>query len=159
MTAGQGLENQTRRGRGFTAVRLWSLHPQYLDPHGLVALWREGLLAQAVLAGKTRGYTRHPQLDRFRDEPAAISVYLHAIAEEASRRGYRFDATKLPRLRRRRCVIEVSEGQLRYEWQHLRAKLKVRSAEWHRRTRGVALPDAHPMFVVVAGPVAEWERR
>lgn len=43
-------------------MRLWSLHPQYLDAKGLVALWREGLLAQAVLAGQTRGYKRHPQL-------------------------------------------------------------------------------------------------
>jgi hypothetical protein len=43
-------------------MRLWSLHPQYLDPQGLVALWREALLAQAVLRGKTRGYKHHPQL-------------------------------------------------------------------------------------------------
>jgi len=31
-------------------MRLWSLHPRYLDAKGLVALWREGLLAQKVLA-------------------------------------------------------------------------------------------------------------
>ena len=37
-------------------MRLWSLRPKYLDSQGLVALWREGLLAQAVLRGKTRGY-------------------------------------------------------------------------------------------------------
>jgi hypothetical protein len=37
----------------------------YLDGRGLVALWREALLAQAVLRGRTRGY-RHPQLARFR---------------------------------------------------------------------------------------------
>ena len=139
-------------------MRLWSLHPQYLDPQGLVALWREGLLAQAVLAGKTRGYTRHPQLERFRQSPEAICLYLQAIAEEARRRGYRFDESKVPRVRKRRR-IEVSEGQLRYEWKHLRAKLKARSAEWHRLTRGVDLPLAHPLFVIVDGPVAEWERR
>ncbi|HEU5178767.1 MAG TPA: pyrimidine dimer DNA glycosylase/endonuclease V, partial [Burkholderiales bacterium] len=32
-------------------MRLWSLHPKYLDARGLVALWREALLAQAVLRG------------------------------------------------------------------------------------------------------------
>ena len=32
-------------------MRLWSLHPCYLDPAGLVAVWREGLLARAVLRG------------------------------------------------------------------------------------------------------------
>ncbi|WP_343214776.1 pyrimidine dimer DNA glycosylase/endonuclease V, partial [Dokdonella sp.] len=40
-------------------MRLWSLHPRYLDPQGLVALWREALLAKAVLRGETRGYTQH----------------------------------------------------------------------------------------------------
>lgn len=139
-------------------MRLWSVHPKYLDPQGLVALWREALLAQAVLAGKTRGYTRHPQLDRFRDDPKAISAYLRAIAAEARERGYRFDESKVPRVRDR-APIAVTEGQLRYEWQHLRAKLRVRNAEWHGRTRGVALPEPHPLFVVVAGPVAAWERR
>ena len=139
-------------------MRLWSLHPRYLDPQGLVALWREGLLAQAVLAGRTRGYIRHPQLDRFRAAPQAIGVYLHAIADEARRRGYRFDAAKVPPVRGGHA-LDVTDGQLRYEWTHLRAKLRARSAEWHRRTRGVTMPDAHPMFVVVSGPVAEWERR
>ena len=139
-------------------MRLWSLHPKYLDPQGLVALWREALLAQAVLNGKTRGYTRHPQLDRFRDDPKAICAYLRAVAAEAKSRGYRFDESKVPRVRHR-GPIAVTDEQLRYEWRHLRAKLRERNTEWHRRTRGVALPEPHPLFVVVAGPVAAWERR
>ena len=32
-------------------MRLWSLSPRYLDVKGLVAVWREGLLADAVLLG------------------------------------------------------------------------------------------------------------
>src|SRR6185295_5177670 len=99
-------------------MRLWSLHPRYLDSQGLVALWREGLLAQAVLAGRTRGYTHHPQLDRFREHRAAIALYLREVAVEARRRGYRFDESKLPRVRRA-VTLTVSEGQLRYEWTHL----------------------------------------
>lgn len=49
-------------------MRLWSLHPKYLDVKGLVALWREGLLARAVLKGKTKGYTNHTQLIRFKKQ-------------------------------------------------------------------------------------------
>ena len=59
-------------------MRLWSLHPKYLDARGLVALWREALLAQAVLRGETRGYRHHPQLARF-DDVGAIAQYLSLI--------------------------------------------------------------------------------
>ena len=51
-------------------MRLWSVHPKYLDARGLVALWREALLAQAVLRGRTNGYVHHPQLQRFRTQPS-----------------------------------------------------------------------------------------
>ena len=88
-------------------MRLWSLHPRYLDVKGLLAAWREGLLAQKVLEGLTKGYTHHPQLDRFRaaaDPLSAISRYLSAIADEADARAYRFDRLKIhdPRLPERR---------------------------------------------------------
>lgn len=157
----------TRRGMSpihrrlcFPPVRLWSLHPQYLDRIGLVALWREGLLAQAVLCGKTRGYTRHPQLERFRKHrhpETAIARYLHAVADEADRRGYAFDRTKLPAVARTRS-IEVTSGQLGYEWSHLLAKLKVRNPAELRRVRQIADPLPHPSFIIVPGGVAPWER-
>ncbi|MBW2068247.1 MAG: hypothetical protein JRI31_05140 [Deltaproteobacteria bacterium] len=79
-------------------MRLWSLHPQYLDARGLMAFWREGLLAKAVLEGKTKGYTTHLQLLRFRkqDRPLdAINVYLQAVLQETQRRSYRFDSNKI----------------------------------------------------------------
>ena len=41
-------------------MRLWSLHPAHLDRQGLIACWREALLAQKVLAGLTTGYRSHP---------------------------------------------------------------------------------------------------
>ena len=93
-------------------MRLWSLHPRYLDAAGLVALWREGLLAQAVLAGRTRGYTQHPQLNRFRsqnDPCAAVSSYLHHVVDEAERRGYSFDRSKLPTIAATES-IELTNG-------------------------------------------------
>ena len=138
-------------------MRLWSIHPRYLDPPGLVALWREGLLAQAVLTGRTRGYTRHPQLDRFREchnPVAAIATYLAAVAREARRRGYDFDATRV-RPERTRARLRVSDGQLRYELEHLAAKLRRRNPGWVVDDES---PEAHPMFVVERGGIAAWER-
>src|ERR1043166_2733604 len=98
-------------------MRIWTVHPRYLDSKGLVAAWREALLAQAILAGTTRGYRHHPQLARFRaqaDPIAVVASFLAGLAEEAQRRGYRFDATKISR---RRFVGQLPEtdGQLPHE--------------------------------------------
>lgn len=141
-------------------MRLWSLHPRYLDGKGLVALWREGLLAQAVLAGLTRGYRSHPQLERFRehaDPGAAIAVYLRYVAGEADQRGYRFDQSKLPS-KITSIQLAVSDGQLRFEWEHLMAKLSEREPARYERFVAVATPDPHQIFTVVPGPIASWER-
>lgn len=138
-------------------MRLWSLHPRHLDAKGLVALWREGLLAQKVLAGQTRGYRNHPQLDRFKrqaDPLAAIAAYLAEVQREAVRRGYNFDATKIaPHGRVAR--IAVSDGQLAYELEHLRKKLAARDPAAFARLPGQ--PDPHPSFTVVAGAIEVWE--
>jgi hypothetical protein len=138
-------------------MRLWSLHPRLLDARGLVALWREALLAQAVLAGQTRGYTHHPQLKRFRSTPRpeeSIAAYLRAVQVEATRRGYRFDASKVG-MHGEVDAIAVSQGQLGYEWQHLRAKLRLRDPVW---LAGLGdEPEPHPLFRVAPGPVADWE--
>jgi len=141
-------------------MRLWSLHPKYLDPTGLVALWREALLAQAVLRGETRGYQHHPQLHRFReaaDPVATIAAYLAEVHEESLRRDYRFAAEKVG-ARRDATPITVSHGQLDFEWTHLMAKLAARAPEQHARLLDVETPDAHPLFHVVDGGVAPWER-
>jgi hypothetical protein len=138
-------------------MRLWSLRPQYLDAKGLVALWREGLLAQAVLDGRTRGYTNHPQLDRFRDHAGAIASYLHHVVDEAESRGYNFDRSKLPRTKTA-TPIEVSDGQLRFEWQHLTAKLRDRDPARLLRYAKITEPLPHPFFIVVPGSVAAWEK-
>ncbi len=141
-------------------MRLWTLHPKYLDAKGLVALWREALLAQAVLKGETRGYRHHPQLQRFRaqvDPVAAIATYLAAVQAQAQARGYRFDETKIDR-RRMRGRLTETRGQLDYEWRHLRRKLAARSPEWLAQWRHEADVEAHPLFRPVAGAVRDWER-
>ena len=141
-------------------MRLWSLHPKYLDPQGLVALWREALLAKAVLRGLTRGYTRHPQLERFRSHPhprSAINAYLAAVHAEANRRGYAFDRSKIGPVRTVQ-PIAVSSGQLACEWQHLQGKLSVRNPDVLARWSKVLTPACHALFVRHPGPVASWER-
>lgn len=141
-------------------MRIWSLHPEYLDRQGLVACWRESLLAQKVLAGKTVGYTRHPQLARFRvlDDPlAGIGAYLQGLADEAGLRGYRFDVSRIARPDHV-LTLTVTRGQLDVEAAHLLAKLKERSPE---RVAGFPKPAdllPHPLFTVAPGPVADWER-
>jgi hypothetical protein len=142
-------------------MRLWSLHPAQLDVKGLLAVWREGLLAQKVLRGRTRGYTRHPQLDRFRamrDPVAMVGAYLSEIFREAERRGYSFNKTLIVRHASRvQARVPVTRGQLSYEWAHLLSKLRTRDRSRHQDLRG-RQPKAHPLFRVVAGSIEPWER-
>ena len=141
-------------------MRLWSLHPKYLDPQGLVALWRESLLAQAVLRGETRGYRNHPQLDRFKHHAmplAAISQYLKGVHAEAQARGYNFDNKKI-RPAEEAVSLTVTNGQMAYEWGHLLAKLEVRNPALYRQWRDAGVVEAHPMFSVCAGDIEPWER-
>jgi hypothetical protein len=141
-------------------MRLWSVHPRYLDAPGLVALWREALLARAVLRGRTKGYRHHPQLERFRAHPAprsAICTYLGAIHAEALRRGYGFDRSKAGP-QRTVVPIPVTRGQLAYEWDCLLRKLARRSPDQYRRLRGVRRPACHPLMRCCAGGIEPWER-
>lgn len=140
-------------------MRLWSIHPSYLDSKGLVALWREGLLAQKVLLGKTKGYTNHPQLMRFKKAPNtldAICLYLHHVADEADRRAYRFDRTKIAQ--RNSCEqLQVTTGQVAYEFQHLLQKLTTRDPKRYETLKHLKAIQPHPLFIAVNGQIEEWE--
>ena len=141
-------------------MRLWTLHPKYLDAVGIVALWRESLLAKAVLYGKTRGYRHHPQLIRFQDAPhprAAINAYLRGIHAESLTRGYAFDPKKLGR---ESGVAKLAEtkGQLMTEWEHLLRKLRTRAPVRYRELAPIERPLPHPLFRLVAGEAREWEK-
>ncbi|MGC2166212.1 MAG: pyrimidine dimer DNA glycosylase/endonuclease V [Gallionella sp.] len=141
-------------------MRIWTLHPRYLDARGLVAAWREALLAQKVLAGATAGYRNHPQLIRFRgqaDPVAVISCYLAGLAAEAERRGYQFDSSKIL-ASQVGGKLEESDGQLHYEWRHLLGKLAIRSRDTYAQYRDVKAVDPHPLFAIVPGDVRDWEK-
>lgn len=139
-------------------MRLWSLDPAVLDRAALVACWREALLAQKVLAGLTRGYTRHPQLERFRNTPAplaAVGFFLEQLQAEATRRGYRFDASRIAVTGSVAPQIPVTEGQLAYELEWLRTKVSEREPGW---LENLVDDRANATFIVVPGAIESWER-
>ena len=140
-------------------MRLWSLHPKYLDGRGIVALWREALLAQKVLLGETKGYRNHPQIFRFRDHPdpiATIANYLQEVWNESVRRGYKFNKSKIV-VSGKASKIPVTTGQLRTEFDWLKAKLERRDPKRYKELLKVDNPECHPLFDIVEGTIAEWE--
>lgn len=144
-------------------MRLWSLHPRYLDTKGLLACWRETLLAQKVLDGKTAGYRNHPQLVRFRatDDPlATIGNYLEQLAREADARGYNFNRSLIlrPPAGHPEPRLAVTLGQVAHEREHLLSKLAVRDPQRELKLAGEAPPSLHPLFTAVPGDVEPWER-
>ena len=140
-------------------MRLWTIHPRYLDTKGLLAVWREGLLAQQVLQSKTRGYRNHPQLRRFKSSPdpvGSIARYLRVIHREAVNRGYRFNEEKIGP-GDFSGQIDCTRGQLIYEWNHLKDKVRSRDARRYREMEGIEKPEAHPIFKIVEGGIEDWE--
>ncbi len=144
-------------------MRLWSIHPKYLDPKGLVALWREALLAKEVIYGKTKGYTNHPQLIRFyntKNPKASINIYLIYIFEDAKNRGYNFNIKKIDinLAENMEEKIPVTSGQIEYEMELLKIKLSERNREWSKKLINVNKIETNPIFIVVPGEIEKWEK-
>ena len=140
-------------------MRIWSLHPQYLDTKGLVALWRETLLAKHVLEGRTKGYKNHPQLNRFKEanNPLhAINQYLSEVYTEATKRGYTFGKDKID-WKFKKQTLTVTKGQFAYELEHLKKKLKVRDSKKLKELNKVKIVLPHPLFSIVKGDIEDWE--
>lgn len=140
-------------------MRIWSLHPKYLDSKGLIALWREALLAKHVLEGKTKGYKNHPQLERFKKTIApidAINQYLKEIYIEASCRKYNFDKEKI-NWNVTYSKLKVTNGQLDYEVKHLSSKLNLRDLNRYNEFQLIKTYETHPLFEVIEGGIESWE--
>jgi hypothetical protein len=141
-------------------MRLWSIHPKYLDPIGLVALWREALLARSVIYGKTKGYKNHPQLARFylsKNQKRSINDYLFIIYLEAKKRGYKFNRHGLYKndvIHR----IQITSGQLLFETSHLKYKLHKRNQNYFMAINKIKRLSPHPLFRVVKGEIEKWEK-
>jgi hypothetical protein len=141
-------------------MRIWSIHPKYLDSKGLVALWRETLLAKNVLEGNTKGYKNHPQLKRFKDLDNPIpylNQYLKAVYDESLKRGYNFNKDKFTDQNESLSIL-VTRGQIEYETRHLLRKLKTRDATAYNRLSKETIIEPHPLFKIIDGEIEEWER-
>ncbi|MBN1649694.1 MAG: hypothetical protein JW857_00115 [Bacteroidales bacterium] len=140
-------------------MRIWTIHPKYLDTKGLLALWRETLLAKHVLEGKTKGYKNHPQLERFKlqENPInCIQYYLKHIWIEATQRTYQFDKSKFDE-HAQVCRILVTTGQVAYERQHLLNKLALRDPLKFKRLEKSIDTEIHPIFELIKGDIEQWE--
>jgi len=140
-------------------MRIWTIHPKYLDTKGLLAVWRETLLAQKVLKNETVGYRNHPQLSRFKATPnpvGAVADYLRGIYAEALHRAYRFSEDKIAHDNFSGQIL-CTRGQLLYEWAHLKEKLKQRDARKLQEVLNILEPEAHPLFKIIEGEIEDWE--
>lgn len=140
-------------------MRIWTIHPKYLDSKGLVALWRETLLAKKVLQGLTKGYKNHPQLNRFKETEnpiLAINTYLNNVYIESQRRGYSFESKKIGEVDQD-IKIKVTRGQVAYEFEHLLKKLTVRDLEKYEKIKDEKDIEVNPLFQVQEGEIEGWE--
>jgi hypothetical protein len=153
------LLSARRNLKNISIMRIWSLHPKYLNTKGLVAFWRETLLAKNVLEEKTKGYKNHPQLIRFKnsDNPLrSINQYLTAVYQESLTRGYQFSKAKF-NVYHEPANLTVTRRQLEYESQHLLKKLKTRDIERYLRLIKETNIESHPLFKIIDGEIEEWE--
>ncbi len=143
-------------------MRIWSINLGWLDSIGIVALWRESLLARKVLEGNTKGYTNHPQLYRFKSSEnplACIETYLYYVLEEAKKRGFGFDGGKIKEsIVDKSIKIPVAQGQLDYELELLKFKLKKRSPEYYAKIASTNKGEPNRMFVSHSGKIEDWEK-
>ena len=141
-------------------MRLWTINFKYLDTKGLVALWREALLAKNVLEGLTKGYKNHPQLIRFYTHENSIDVinaYLFEVYKEASARGYKFDVAKVGKFDAENLSkIAVTRGQIEYEFSFLQEKLKLRDLKKYKENLKVKNIEISTIFTKIDGEIEPW---
>jgi hypothetical protein len=142
-------------------MRIWSIHPAYLDWKGLGALWREALLAQKVVQGKTKGWKNHPQLSRFQEHPEplkAVGFYLKEIFKESKRRDYNYNLLKILKPVNIVEKIGTNLGQLEYEFNLLQSRLKKRTPLKYIENLKIEKILPHPLFLIRKGPPEPWEK-
>jgi len=141
-------------------MRIWSIHPKYLDSKGLVALWRETLLAKSVLENKTKGYRNHPQLQRFKEAKNSlhcINQYLAGVLEEAVKRNFSFNKDKI-KWGFETSIIPVTKSQLAFEMEHLKNKLRTRDRAKLKEILAAKTIASHPLFNIIQGKIEAWEK-
>lgn len=150
-------------------MRLWSLHPSYLDKQALQVCWADALQAleyykqeRAYMKGITNDLSPYfyPCLDRFRmtGSPIAhITNYLHGLCDESERRNTPFGRAKLPEFTPG-LRLKVTDGQIAREEKLLLLQLNRRKQTQLWMDLFVAeYVQPHPLFEIVSGPVEPWE--
>lgn len=138
-------------------MRLWTIHPEYLDNKQLSTLWRDTLLAKNVLSGLTKHHKSDSQLNRFQNHPIprkAINFYLSIIWEESQNRNMPFDESKFSKTSlKEKEFIEVNTGQVSFEFKRLKQEQKNDIIQIPAKIK------IHPLFKSVNGPVEVWEKQ
>jgi hypothetical protein len=145
-------------------MRLWSLDFKYLDRKGLLAVWRESLLAKKVLEGKTKGYKNHPQLIRFKNSKnplKTINLYLYEIYKESVKRGYSFNLSKIKLYFNKNPEkfekIPLTKKQLIFEFNHLLKKLEERDIIQYNKIVKTKKINPNNIFYLIKGEIENWE--
>ncbi len=141
-------------------MRLWSIHPKYLDSIGLIACWRETLLAKKVLLNLTKGYKNHPQLLRFKNSSSPIdyiNFYLNELYIESKNRNYNFNYKKISGFKKNLKKIKITNKQIEYEFSHLMKKLKTRSVKKYNELKKVDIIETNNLFKIIPGKIENWE--
>jgi len=141
-------------------MRLWSIDLEYLDSKGLVALWREALLAKNVLEDNTKGYKNHPQLIRFKkskDPLKEINKYLYIIYLESQNRNFKFNKLKFKQYKIEN-KIDITKGQIEFEFKHLLKKLKIRDQKKYEEIKNIKPIKANKLFKIKPGKIESWEK-
>ncbi len=122
------------------------------------------MLAQKILMGVKKGesarYLNHPQMERFKKHKnplGALATYLFYVWKEDVWGAYGFDKDRIKGVLIEERM-EVTSGQLEYEFKHLKKKLKIRDAEKYKELLTIKEIEANPFLVVKKGPVASWEK-
>ncbi len=144
-------------------MRLWSLHPSYLDIQELFSTWKEGLLAFSVINNPETQLHNHPQLIRFKisgDPIGTLGFYLNEIFLEAKNRGFNFEGSKIESINTS-ISISVTLGQLDYEAMNLLNTLQERDKTKFSDLNSIFKQKdvkTHPLFYIISGPVEKWEK-
>lgn len=149
-------------------MRLWSIHPKYLDSKRLVTQWREALLCRAILDGKTKGYKEHPHFLRVKSHSQPyyfINSFLYVIWEEGKQRKFQFDKSKLmenlvQKYEEPLQLMEVTEGQVQYEFDFLQKKFGEFHIQYIKNLQnfndfGI---EVNPCFIKIFGDIMNFEK-
>ena len=148
-------------------MRIWTLHPRFLDRQGLLGQWREALQAKNALLDPhhSSNVCHERQLRRFKAAKiqalSCMGVYLHAVADEMILRGYKPNVSLIPYYVGTPSLIPVTQGQVNFEIAHLMAKLTERDPSRLlplSKIRVLMSNQLNPIFKEVGGDIESWEK-